>query len=356
MRQRAVGDPPLDQVGLGRIQPDRQNPRAPPPAALDHRPPHPSRQEAPRSRPLPARDPSSSQAALPGAPRQPAQPKKKPDLPVTAVLRSPRLQPMAGASPAAGLDAVPCAHQTSDAASRSSAEPMASTHEHAALRARFARRTRYLHRRPRLVLSVLLGILAHLALPTSIGEGTRLLGAFDLAAFAFLGAVWIMMARATTAGMRRRSQIEDEGRYVVLALSAATAVAILLAIALELHHIRDQPPAAAGLRVTLAALTILLAWSFMNTIFALHYAHFFYGDAAAPAGADDRGLAFPGRAEPDYWDFLYFSFTIGMTFQVSDVQIENHRLRRIALAHGVLAFFFNVVVLALTINIIAGLL
>jgi uncharacterized membrane protein len=72
-------------------------------------------------------------------------------------------------------------------------------------------------------------------------------------------------------------------------------------------------------------------------------------------GAEARGLAFPGRAEPDYWDFLYFSFTIGMTFQVSDVPIESHRRRRTGLAHGVLAFFFNVVVLALTINIVAGL-
>jgi uncharacterized membrane protein len=233
---------------------------------------------------------------------------------------------------------------------------MPSTHERSAFRARFVCRTRHLRQHPRLVLSVLLGILVNLVLPASIGEGTRLLAAFDLAALAFLGAVWIMMAGATTADMRRRSQIEDEGRYVVLALSAATAVAILLAIASELHDIRDQPAAGTGLRVTLAAVTILLAWFFMNTIFALHYAHFFYGDSDASAGAEARGLDFPGRAEPDYWDFLYFSFVIGMTFQVSDVQIENHRLRRIALAHGVLAFLFNVVVLALTINIIAGLL
>src|SRR5262249_31805583 len=139
-----------------------------------------------------------------------------------------------------------------------------------------------------------------------------------------------------------------------LTLSAATAVAILLAIAFELHGLRD-PASGAGGRVVLAGLTILLAWFFMNTMFALHYAHDFYGDAEGPTEADARGLDFPGRAEPDYWDFLYFSFTIGMTFQVSDVQIESHRLRRTALAHGVLAFFFNVVVLALTINIIAGL-
>jgi uncharacterized membrane protein len=111
---------------------------------------------------------------------------------------------------------------------------MASTHERAALRARFAHGTRYLRQHLRLVLSVLLGIFANLVLPTSMGEDTRLLAAFDLAAVAFLGAVWFMMARATTSEMRRRSQIEGESRYVVLALSAATAVAILLAIALEL--------------------------------------------------------------------------------------------------------------------------
>ena len=93
---------------------------------------------------------------------------------------------------------------------------MASTHERAALRARFARHTRHLRQNLRLALSVLLGILADLVLPTSIGEGARLLAAFDIATVAFLGAVWIMMARATTADMRRRSQIEDESRYVVL--------------------------------------------------------------------------------------------------------------------------------------------
>jgi uncharacterized membrane protein len=229
-------------------------------------------------------------------------------------------------------------------------------HERAASRARFARRTRYLRHHKRLAGSVVLGVLAYLILPARIGEGTRLLVAFDVAALAFLGAVWIIMARATTADMRRRAQIEDEGRYVVLTLSAAAAVAILLAITSQLQAIRDQTSTTTALHVSLAAVTILLAWFFMNTIFALHYAHFFYGDSDAPAGGEARGLDFPGGADPDYWDFLYFSFVIGMTFQVSDVQIESHRLRRLALAHGVLAFFFNVVVLALTINIIAGLL
>jgi uncharacterized membrane protein len=232
---------------------------------------------------------------------------------------------------------------------------MASTpHERAAPRRRFARRTRYLRQHKRLALSVLLGFFTYLLLPRSVGEGARLLVAFDLAAVVFLGAVWIMMARATTAEMRRRSQIEDESRYVVLALSAAAAVAVLLAITSQLQEIRDQTSTTTALHVRLAAATIVLAWFFMNTIFALHYAQFFYGNASG--AGDARGLDFPGRAEPDYWDFLYFSFVIGMTFQVSDVQIEDHHLRRLGLAHGVLAFFFNVVVLALTINIVAGLL
>jgi uncharacterized membrane protein len=233
---------------------------------------------------------------------------------------------------------------------------MASTHQRAAFRSRFARRTRYLRAHPRLVLAALLGLLAYLVLPARLGEATRLLAAFDLAAIVFLAAIWTMMASATTAGMRRRAQLEDEGRYVVLALSAATAAAILLAIVFELRGIHGQPTAATDLHVALALVTILLAWLFMNTMFAMHYAHFFYGDTDAGAKAETRGLAFPGGAEPDYWDFLYFSFVIGMTFQVSDVQIESHRIRRTALAHGVLAFFFNVVVLALTINIIASLL
>jgi uncharacterized membrane protein len=232
---------------------------------------------------------------------------------------------------------------------------MASTPDRGAYKSRFAHHTRHLRQHPRLALSTALGILVYLLLPAAIGESTRLLAAFDLAATVFLAAMWIMMARATTPDMRRRAQFEDEGRHVVLAMSAAVASAILLAIAFELNGIRARSPDDAGLRVALAGVTILLAWFFMNTMFALHYAHHFYGDADGPADAEARGLVFPGRTDPDYWDFLYFSFTIGMTFQVSDVQIESHRLRRIGLAHGVLAFFFNVVVLALTINIIAGL-
>lgn len=219
----------------------------------------------------------------------------------------------------------------------------------AGFRLRLVHRLRHVRRHPRLSVATALGIVLYFVLPVGIGETPRLLAAFDGAAVGFLAAIWMMMAHANPAEMRRRARLEDEGRHVVLALGAAVASAILLAIGFELHGIRDRPAGDASIRVVLAGATILLAWFFMNTMFALHYAHSFYGDGEA------RGLAFPGRAEPDYGDFLYFSFVIGMTFQVSDVAIESHRLRRIGLAHGVLAFFFNVIVLALAVNIIAGL-
>jgi len=234
---------------------------------------------------------------------------------------------------------------------------MTVSHDRGSLKSRLAYRTRHLQQHPRLALSAMLGIFAYLVLPAGwLGEGTRLLAAFDLGATAFLCAMWIMMARASTADMRRRAQFEDEGRHVVLALSAAVGSAILLAIGYELHGIRGLPPGDAGLRVALAGVTILLAWFFTNTMFALHYAHKYYGDVDPSLGYKSRGgIVFPGQHDPDYWDFLYFSFVIGMTFQVSDVQVEDHGLRRLVLAHGVVAFLFNVIILAVTINIIAGL-
>lgn len=214
----------------------------------------------------------------------------------------------------------------------------------------------HIHSHPRLLGAAAAVILLYFVLWGRVGIATRLLIAADGGALVFLTAVWVMMASATPEGMRRRAELEDEGRYTVLVLSVAVAIAILLTIVFELHGIKNLPPRLTALHVALAAGTILLSWFFMNTIFALHYAHGYYGDADPssdykPVG----GLAFPGQPEPDYWDFMYFSFVVGMTFQVSDVQIEDHGLRRGVLAHGVLAFFFNVIIVALTINIVAGL-
>ena len=101
--------------------------------------------------------------------------------------------------------------------------------------------------------------------------------------------------------------------------------------------------------LTLPALTILLSWAFIHTMFALHYAHEFYDETAG------RGMSFPGDdPHPDYLDFVYFSFVIGMTSQVSDVAVTSKQIRRTVAAHGVVSFLFNAALLALTVNIAAG--
>ena len=189
-----------------------------------------------------------------------------------------------------------------------------------------------------------------------IGFATPFLLGFNGGAVVFLVAIGLMVSRATVAEMRRRAATEDEDRDTVLVLSAFVAVAVLLTILIELHGVKDLSPDQGRFHIALSAATILLSWFFMNTMFALHYAHKYYGDVDPSLGYKSRGgIVFPGQHDPDYWDFLYFSFVIGMTFQVSDVQVEDHGLRRLVLAHGVVAFLFNVIILAVTINIIAGL-
>lgn len=99
-----------------------------------------------------------------------------------------------------------------------------------------------------------------------------------------------------------------------------------------------------------AAVSIVLSWLYLNMIFALHYAHGYYSHR----NALHKGLDFPGKEDPDYWDFAYFALVLGMTFQVSDVQIVSRRMRRTALVHSVIAFFFNVFIIAISVNVAAG--
>jgi uncharacterized membrane protein len=110
------------------------------------------------------------------------------------------------------------------------------------------------------------------------------------------------------------------------------------------------------LHVTLAIVTIVISWLLVHIMFALHYAHLYYRNNEENSDREKaESLDFPQEKQPDYWDFFYFSFVIGMTCQVSDVQIASRPLRRLALMHGILTFFFNTVILALSINLLAGL-
>jgi uncharacterized membrane protein len=198
----------------------------------------------------------------------------------------------------------------------------------------------------------MLGIAVALFLPNTIAGTTRALFAWDLGAGLYLGLAWTMMFRASIEKMRWRARMQDDGAAVVLALTVVAAVASLAAILLELIGIKGLSPREQTLHLGLAALTILLSWFFVHTAFALHYAHEFYDDAEKDGHSC---LDFPGNAEPDYVDFLYFAFVLGTTSQTSDVTISSSPMRRLALIHGVIAFFFNTTLLALMVNIAAGL-
>lgn len=166
---------------------------------------------------------------------------------------------------------------------------------------------------------------------------------FDFAALIFLLSLIPLLRDARVADLRRHAADNDANRVLVLAITTIVTMVVLAAISAEL------PRASGGDRIALAKLigTLALTWLFANTIYALHYAHLYY---SAREGADSAGLDFPGTKTPDYLDFAYFSFTIGMTFQTSDTQITSRSIRRIATLHSFAAFVFNIGVIAFTIN------
>lgn len=210
----------------------------------------------------------------------------------------------------------------------------------------WARVLRRLRQRPHFSVGVVtFGVLCGL-LALGGTSGLRLvLLAFDGAAIVFLAGLARLFSTTTPEVLRDRAREQYGERYVFLYGNVALSIAIVVALGLEWHATRNG-----GLdAVLLPAASLLLAWFFLNSIFALHYAHDYHA-----SDDDARPLEFPGDQMPDYWDFTYFAIVIGMTFQVSDVQICERRLRRVALAHSVVAFLFNVLILALTVNLVAG--
>lgn len=170
---------------------------------------------------------------------------------------------------------------------------------------------------------------------------------FDVAAFVFLGTV-IPLLNFDADAMRRAARANDANRVAVLAITVLLSLVIFIAIGTLIAGREQLHNAEVALIVT----TLALVWLFANTVFTLHYAHLFYLQSD---GGDRRGLEVPRVTHPDYWDFLYFSFTLGMTFQTSDIVIDGPHMRKVALAHGMVAFVFNMGVLAFTVNALGGL-
>lgn len=215
-------------------------------------------------------------------------------------------------------------------------------------------------RRPSLTTGLVIGIAVYalLLLVPHLGWRVRFIGAWDVGATCALLLMYIRLRNSPAATMKRIAADQDVGKWWVLAFSLAAASASLVVITSEMPLVKDAAGLERAARVVLVIYSVALSWSFIQTIFALHYAHDFY--LAIEIDGQDRHakphpLMFPDGRLPTYGDFLYFSFTIGMTFQVSDVQIADAAMRRLVLAHGIVAFFYATGILALAFNLVAGL-
>ena len=209
-----------------------------------------------------------------------------------------------------------------------------------------------LRSRMRLWIGSLVGLAVAVALPRDIHVATRILVSWNIAATLYLGLTAAMMANSDLERLRKRAIMYQEGRWIVLALVATAAVAALLATVQIVHGLKTVPPATVPLHLALCGATIMTSWLFMNVNLALIYAHEYFGPGYSTRKSP--ALLFPEEANPDYWDFIYFSLVIGMTFQVSDVQIQSKLLRRLATFHGAVSFFFNTFIIAISVNIAAS--
>lgn len=182
----------------------------------------------------------------------------------------------------------------------------------------------------------------------ALGDGSRtaLLMGFDAAALVFLAAS-LTLLRSDAEQMRGRAVDNDANRAGLLAISVLLSLVVLFAVGTLIA----SPGKLDRGDIVLIVGTLLLAWLFANMVFTLHYAHLYY---LQEGGRDRGGLEVPGVKEPGYWDFLYFSFTLGMTFQTSDITISGAHMRRVALGHCMAAFVFNMGILAFTVNALGG--
>ena len=216
-------------------------------------------------------------------------------------------------------------------------------------------RVAHLEAHHRLAFAACVGVAVFLLLST-VRLPLRVIIGWDAYAASILILSWTRIFSAKPAAVARLATLQHTSRMILFAGVLAAACTSLGAVAYLLGSVKDLPVASRSTHVALAVGTVILSWVLVHTIFALHYAYLFYR-APHPATADssNRPLLFPGDELPDYYDFAYFSLIIGMTSQVSDVQIASRIIRRWALLHGIIAFTFNTAVLALSINVISGL-
>ncbi|ENN87497.1 putative transmembrane protein [Rhizobium freirei PRF 81] len=202
-----------------------------------------------------------------------------------------------------------------------------------------------------ILISVLAGIAVFLLLTSRDFNAGNLLISWDTTAVVYIVYSLYRMLTADAQRIRKRSADLDFSDGFLLFLSITAAVASIGGIALDLLGVKDAAPEVAFFRVMMAIVTILISWAFLHIMFTIHYAHRFY---SSPGKGQGLKFAEPVE-EPIYWDFLYFSFTIGVAAQTADIGISTVSMRRLALLHSILSFLFNTTILALAINVGASL-
>ncbi len=213
---------------------------------------------------------------------------------------------------------------------------------------------RQVRARPRLFISTILALIVGLALPDSLVSHsiTRWLVAWNAGTLLYIVLAAAMMIRSSDRHMRQRALLQDEGSLVILVLVVVAGVASLAAIAGQLAVAKDMHGWIRAAHIALAGTTVVSSWTFIQVMFALHYAHDYY---AASARGLQPGLRFPDEEQPTYGDFFYFAAVIGTSGQTADVSFVSKLMRRVGSAHCILAYVFNTTVLALLINIAASL-
>lgn len=206
---------------------------------------------------------------------------------------------------------------------------------------------RHLYHHGRFYAAIAIGLAVYVVVRL-IGGPQPAAAAGDAFFLAYLAACAGLLLRSTTDDLKRRAAQEDEGILLVVAIALGI---IAFNVAGIFAALNQQRPGVLSLGLVLAAAP--LGWLVLHVISAFHYADLYYFDPSGEGDAN-RALAFPGRNDPGLWDFVYFSFVIGMTFQVSDVQIRTTAMRRAVLAHSIVSFFFATVLIALTVNAVAG--
>jgi len=205
--------------------------------------------------------------------------------------------------------------------------------------------------RPRLVIAGLIGAVLAWLVPAHLHVLVRILLGWNVALWLYLLLIWIMMVRADAARVRAVAAREDENAVIVLSAVCVAALGSIAVIVLELSTAKNLGLGSSVLHFVFTGSTVIGSWCLIPSIFTLHYARLYY------AAEDKRALQFPDlHLEPDYWDFLYFAFTIAVASQTADISIASSSMRRAVLAQSLLSFFFNASILALSINIAASLL